>query len=126
MKKLQKEQVLLLHYLLCEKTGGDCGVREEGLLDSALGAPFQTFAGEELYPTLEEKAARLGFSLIANHAFVDGNKRIGVLVALTFLAINGVSLLPTSDEVIRMGLGIASGEMDYQGLLAWIRKHRNN
>ena len=124
MKKLPKEQVLLLHYLLCEKTGGDCGVREEALLDSALGAAFQTFAGEELYPTLEEKAARLGFSLIANHAFVDGNKRIGVLITLTFLATNGAPISPSSEEVVRMGLGVASGKMDYQELLFWIRKHR--
>ncbi len=122
MIKLQKEVVLRLHTLLCEKTGGDCGVRDHALLESALFSAFQTFGGEELYPTLAEKAARLGFSLIANHAFVDGNKRIGVLVMLTFLYINGMPISPTSDEVVRMGLAVAAGEMDYEALLCWINE----
>lgn len=124
MKAIGKESVLQLHSLLCQRTGGDDGIRDEGLLDSALASPFQTFGGEALYPTLEEKAARLGFSLIANHAFIDGNKRIGVLVLLTFMALNGAPLSPSSEAVIRMGLGVASGEMDYEALLSWIRENK--
>ncbi|MDR2787004.1 MAG: Fic family protein [Candidatus Accumulibacter sp.] len=78
---LSTEQVLLLHRITAEASGGSAGVRDGGLLDSALNAPFQTFGGQELYPSLVGKAARLGYSLIANHPFVDGNKRIGVGVA---------------------------------------------
>ncbi len=122
MIQLQKDTVLLLHTLLCEKTGGSDGIRDSALLESALSAAFQTFGGEELYPTLEEKAARLGFSLIANHAFIDGNKRIGVLAMLTFLYINGRPLSTSNEEIVRMGLSVAAGEMDYAALLSWIKQ----
>ena len=107
------EKVLLLHKLMIEETGGDPNLRDFGLLDSALTSAFQSFGGQELYPTKEEKAARLGFSLISNHAFVDGNKRIGMYVMLTFLEVNGVGIEPTNDDVARVGLAVASGEMDY-------------
>lgn len=92
-----------------------------GLLESALEQPFATFAGQELYPTLTDKAARLGFSLISNHPFVDGNKRIGVFAMLIFLQINGASLTCTNDDVIRLGLGVASGSMKYDAMLDWIQ-----
>lgn len=82
MIKFSKEKVLLLHQLIAEETGGSIGVRDEGLLESALEAAFATFGGQELYPTKEEKGARIGFNLISNHAFVDGNKRIGMHVML--------------------------------------------
>ena len=95
------------------------------LLDSALESAFLTFDGEELYPTKEEKAARLAFALIANHAFVDGNKRIGVLVLLTFLEVNGIRLNVDNDDVARMGLAVAAGTMKYGDLLTWIRAHRD-
>ncbi|MBE6854007.1 MAG: type II toxin-antitoxin system death-on-curing family toxin, partial [Ruminococcus sp.] len=74
----------------------------------------------ELYPTKEEKGARLGYSLISNHAFVDGNKRIGMYVLLTFLETNGIKLRPTNDEVARVGLAVAADEMKYEDLLDWI------
>ena len=118
------EKVLLLHKLMIEETGGDPNLRDFGLLDSALASVFQSFGGQELYPTKEEKAARLGFSLISNHAFVDGNKRIGMYVMLTFLEVNGVGIEPTNDDVARVGLAVASGEMDYDALLEWIRKNK--
>lgn len=120
MIKLSKEKVLLLHKLLTEETGGDPNIRDIALLDSALESAFQTFGGEELYPTKEEKGARLGYSLISNHAFVDGNKRIGMYVLLTFLEINGVRIHPTVDDVARVGLAVASGKMQYEDLLQWI------
>lgn len=120
MIKFSKEKVLLLHKLLTEETGGDPNIRDISLLDSALESAFQTFGGEELYPTKEEKGARLGYSLISNHAFVDGNKRIGMYVLLTFLEINGVRIHPTIDDVARVGLAVASGEMQYEDLLQWI------
>ena len=83
-----------------------------------------TFGGEDLYPTVEEKGARLGFNLISNHAFVDGNKRIGIYIMLVFLEINGVRIHPSVNEVARVGLAVAAGEMDYEALLEWIRENR--
>ncbi len=124
MIKFSNEKVLLLHRLITEETGGDPNVRDIKLLDSALESAFQTFDGTELYPTKEEKGARLGFALISNHAFVDGNKRIGMYVLLTFLEINGMKIRPTNDEVARVGLAVASGEMKYDDLLEWVRSYR--
>ena len=120
MIRLSKEKVLALHELLTEETGGDPSIRDLGLLDSALESAFQTFDGVELYPTREEKGARIGYALISNHAFVDGNKRIGMLVMMTFLEVNGIRLRPAVEDVVRAGLGVASGEMKYDELLAWI------
>ena len=122
MIKFSQEKVLLLHQLITEETGGDPGLRDFGLLDSALESAYATFDGNDLYPTKEEKAARLGFALISNHAFVDGNKRIGMYIMLTFLEVNGLRARPTNEEVVRVGLGVASGEIKYDELLAWVRK----
>ena len=124
MIKFSKEKVLLLHQLIAEETGGSIGVRDEGLLESALEAAFSTFGGQELYPTKEEKGARIGFNLISNHAFVDGNKRIGMYIMLTFLEGNGIRLDCTNEDVVHAGLSVADGSMDYEGLLAWVREHR--
>ena len=88
-----------------------------------LNSSFQTFNEKELYPTTEEKGARLGFNLVPNHAFVDGNKRIGLLVMLTFLEINNVHLIYTDEELIEIGLSLASGNMTYEKLLEWIKEH---
>ena len=121
MIKLSQEKVLVLHELITEETGGDPSVRDMALLDSALESAYATFGGEELYPTREEKGARLAFSLIANHAFVDGNKRIGMFILLVFLEVNGIRLLPSNEEVARVGLAVAAGEMKYEELLKWIR-----
>lgn len=123
MKVLSKRQILLLHTALIEQTGGSDGVRDEGLLESALHAPFQTFAEQELYPSLLEKAARLGFGLICNHPFVDGNKRIGTHAMLVFLDINQIELCYEDDELIAVILSVASGTMDYNGLLSWLQEH---
>ena len=120
MIRLSQEKVLALHEILTKETGGDPNVRDIALLNSALESAFATFGGQELYPTKEEKGARLGFSLISNHAFVDGNKRIGMYVMLIFLEVNGVKINPTNEEVARVGLAVASGKMKYQELLDWI------
>lgn len=124
MIKFSKEKVLLLHQLIAQETGGSVGVRDEGLLESALETAFSGFGGQEFYPTKEEKGARLGYNLISNHAFVDGNKRIGVYVMLTFLEVNGIRLDCTNEDVVKIGLGVADGSMDYEALLAWVREHR--
>ena len=99
MIRLSKPQILLLHEQLIAETGGSSGLRDEGMLDSALNTPFQTFAGKDVYPSLQQKAARLCFGLVKNHPFVDGNKRIGAHVMLVFLALNGIELQHTQTEL---------------------------
>ncbi len=126
MIKFSEEKVLLLHRLLIEATGGADGVRDIGLLDSALESAYATFDGKELFPSKEEKAARLGVGLVSNHAFVDGNKRIGMYVLLSFLEVNGIQIEATNEEVVEAGLALARGDMKYEGLLAWILEHKIN
>ena len=123
MIKFSKEKVLLLHQIMAEATGGSVGIRDEALLDSALEGCFAAFDGKELYPSKEEKAARLGFSLVSNHAFVDGNKRIGVYIMLSFLEINGIRINATNDDIVELGLSLADGSMKYEELLKWVLSH---
>lgn len=123
MKKLEKEQIIRIHELLIEEFGGLNGVRDESLLESALNAPFQTFDGDELYPGLVKKAASLCYGLINNHAFQDGNKRIGTLVILVFLDLNGVKVVVTNEDLIKFGLQVAAGEMTLEQVEKWIVRH---
>lgn len=120
MIKFSRDKVLLLHQIISAETGGAPELLDINLLDSALESAFLTFDGQELYPTKEEKAARIGYALISNHAFVDGNKRIGIYVLLTFLETNGIKIRPSNEEVVRVGLATAAGEMKYEDILAWI------
>ncbi len=121
---LTKHQILLLHEQLIEETGGSHGVREEGLLESAVSAPFQEFASVSPYPTIQQKAARLGFGLIMDHPFVDGNKRIGAHAMLTLLALNGIEILCTQKELSDIILAVASGSCGYDELLTWLLDHQ--
>lgn len=123
MIKLTNDKVLLLHQLLIEETGGEPNVRDINLLDSSINQIYQTFDGVELYKTKEEKAARLGYSLISNHAFVDGNKRIGMYMMLLFLDINGIKNNFTNKEIADIGFKIADSKMSYEEFLAEIKKH---
>lgn len=123
MIRLTKQQVMLLHKDIIAESGGSAEIRDEGLLDSALNAPFQTFSETELYPTLIEKAARLGYSLIKNHAFVDGNKRIGAHTMLVFLALNGIEVEYEDNDFIQLVLGVAAGEISDEQLLTWLKAH---
>jgi len=123
--KLSKRQVLLLHEQLLSETGGLPGLRDEGLLESALEAPFQSFGGEELYPSIQQKAARLGYGLIKNHPFADGNKRIGTHTMLVFLALNGIELDYTQEELEDIILKIAASEVQADALLHWLLEHEN-
>jgi death-on-curing protein len=123
MKLLSERQIILMHEQLIRATGGADGIRDEGLLEAAVFAPYQTFGDTELFPSIEEKAARLGFGLVKNHAFTDGNKRIGAHAMLVFLALNGVDVTYTQKELSDIILQIASGEREYADLLLWIRTH---
>ena len=125
MKKLSKEQILMLHTQLFQQTGGSDGVRDYNLLDSALETPFQSFGGDELYPTIQAKAARLGYGLIKNHSMIDGNKRIGTHAMLVFLALNGIELKYTQKELYETILDVAAGNIEYEGLLQWVLDHQN-
>ena len=125
MTILSKEQIISLHAQLIEETGGDGGLRDEGLLDSALNAPFQSFGSVEPFPSIQQKAARLGYGLIMNHPFVDGNKRIGAHVMLVFLALNGIELEYTQDELASEILSVASGDSGFEHLLKWIIEHQS-
>ena len=125
MIKFSKEKVLFLHQLMAEATGGSVGVRDEGLLDSALESAFAGYGDKEFYPTKEEKGARLGFALISNHAFVDGNKRIGMYIMMAFLEMNGIRIECTDEELVEAGLSVADGSMGYEELLSWVRDHRS-
>mgnify|MGYP004463418179 FL=1 len=125
MKTLSKRQILMLHRQLVEQTGGSDGIRDEGLLDSALSAPFQSFDNTDVYPSLQQKAARLCFGLVKNHPFVDGNKRIGAHAMLVFLAVNGVELTYTQAELSDIILQVAASEKEYPDLLDWLIRHQN-
>lgn len=107
MKRITKEQVIYMHEILIKETGGSHGIRDNGLLESALNAPFQSFGGEYLYKSLQLKAAKLGFFIVKNHPFVDGNKRIGLLLMLTFLELNNMEITCTDNELINLGFGLA-------------------
>lgn len=124
MKKLTKEQILMLHSELIRETGGSDGLRDEGLLDSALSAPFQGFGEIDNFPSIQQKGARLGYGLICNHAFVDGNKRIGAHAMLLFLSLNGIELEYTQEELSDMVLNVASGALQFEDMLKWVIKHQ--
>ncbi len=124
MKLISKRQVLLLHQHLVDETGGSPGLRDEGLLESALNAPFQSFGDTSAYPSLQQKAARLCYGLVKNHPFIDGNKRIGAHVMLVFLALNGIELSYTQQELVNIILQVAAGEKSYEALLAWVLAHQ--
>ena len=126
MIKLSIENVLAIHSLILDATGGMDGVRDEKILDLAVEGIYQTFGGVDIYPSIEEKGARLGYSLICNHPFYDGNKRTGLLASITFLAKNGISLEFSDDDLIVVGLNLANGTMSYKQYLDWIYAHKKD
>ena len=124
MNILSKEQILKMHASLIEATGGSAGIRDEGMLDLALNNPFQSFGGQELYPSIQAKAARLCFGLVKNHAMLDGNKRLGAHVMLVFLALNGYELYYSQKELSDVILALASGNIGEKEILQWIIEHQ--
>lgn len=116
-------EVLELHRKILEQSGGALGIRDMGLLESAIAQPRMIFGGEDLYPSLLEKAAALGFSIIMNHPFVDGNKRTGHAATETFLVLNGLEINACVDEQERVVLAIASGELERKAFVEWLQQH---
>lgn len=123
MRYLTLQQLLFLHQRIISQSGGSPGVRSLAAVESALAQPLMTFDGEALYPTLIEKAAALGFSLIMNHPFVDGNKRIGHAAMETFLVLNGFEIMATVDEQEAIVLRLAAGAVTRDEWLAWLLTH---
>ncbi len=124
MIKLTKEQILLLHTQLIETTGGSDGIRDIGLLESALESPFQSYGGGELYPSIQAKAARLCYGLVKNHAMIDGNKRLGCHVMLVFLALNGYEMKYAQKELSDLILDVAADRKQYEDSLHWLLVHQ--
>jgi death-on-curing protein len=123
MRYLTLGEVVALHRRVVSQSGGDSGVRDLGLLESALAQPKATLDGTDLHPTLIDKAAALGFALVANHAFVDGNKRVGHAAMEVFLILNGVEIDASIDEQERLMLDIAAGQRSRDELADWLRLH---
>lgn len=124
MIKLTKEQILLLHTQLIEITGGSDGIRDVGLLESALERPFQSYGGVELYPSIQAKAARLCYGLVKNHAMIDGNERIGCHAMLVFLALNGYEIEYKQKELSDLILDVAADRKQYEDILQWLLVHQ--
>ena len=123
MRYLRLREVIYLHHRVIEETGGSGGIRDLGALESALAQPRMTFGGEDLYPDLADKASALCYSIVQNHPFVDGNKRVGHAAIITFLEMNRHTLRADVDDQERVFLGVASGAIDRNELLSWIRSH---
>ncbi|HEY0076063.1 MAG TPA: type II toxin-antitoxin system death-on-curing family toxin [Abditibacteriaceae bacterium] len=123
MNYINLSQVLELHRRVLLQSGGSSGVRDQGAVESAIAQPTMTFGGQELYPSLEEKAAAPGFSLLNNHPFIDGNKRIGHAAMEFFLARNGYEISAPVDEQETFVLRLAAGEASREELVEWLRAH---
>lgn len=122
-RHLTLKEVLEIHRQVIERTGGTVGVRDLKALESAIMQPYITFGGEELYPTIVEKAAVLGFSLVMNHPFVDGNKRTAHAAMETFLILNGFEIQASVDEQETVILRLARGELSRERFTEWLREH---
>jgi death on curing protein len=123
MRYLVVEQVLTLHRLVCSRSGSSVGIRDVNALEAAVAQPAMTFGGVDLYPSLAEKAAALAYSLIQNHPFVDGNKRVGHAAMEVFLVLNGYEVNATVDEQEGVFLAVASGRMTRTELADWLAEH---
>ena len=124
MITLTVSEILRLHQKLLDATGGLSGTRDLGLLESAVYSANQVFGEEEAYPTVEQRAARLAYAITQNHPFVDGNKRIGMLVMLMTLRLNHVQIQYTQAKLIQLGLSLADNSYRYVVILAWINNHK--
>ena len=125
MKTLSIEMVLRLHDKITYSTGGSSGIRDRGLLESALNNAFQTFGGQDLYPSTIDKISVITYSIVNNHPMIDGNKRLGIMVMWMLLKLNNISITYTQDELIVLGLGIAQNQFKENDIRNWIEEHMN-
>ena len=123
MRHLSLAEVIELHRMVIEQAGGSPGLRDLGALESAVAQPRMTFGGADLYPSLVEKSAALCFSLVKNHPFVDGNKRVGHAVMETLLVLNGSEIEASTDEQEQLVLALAAGQLSREDLVGWLRGH---
>lgn len=123
MKQLSTEQIIRLHSQLISTSSGTDGVRDIGFVESAVANVFETYFGVDQYPTIQEKSARLCYSLIKNHGFIDGNKWIGIFTMLVLLEVNVISLDCTDEEFVELGVGVAGSKITYNGILDFIKSH---
>ncbi len=119
-------EVILIHDILIDKFGGTHGIRDRGLLESAISRPFQTFNKRELYPSIIQKAAALIESLVTNHPFIDGNKRIGYVIMRLYLLDKGYDILANQDDKYDFVMKIAAGKVDFERICNWIKNHIQN
>jgi death-on-curing protein len=124
MKTINIEEVVVFHRKIMEKTGGTIGIRDIGLVESALNKALLTFDGQDLYKELAEKISAITYALIKNHGFVDGNKRIGIAVMLLLLRLNEISIEYKQEELVSLGLGIADGSLKEADIQNWIQRHK--
>lgn len=124
MEFIDIENILLFHKKIVSKTGGSDGVRDLGLIESALNRGFMTFDGRDLYESTEMKASVISHGLIRNHGFIDGNKRIGVAVMILLLKLNDIDIRYSQQELIDLGLGVAEGRLNEKHILEWIERHK--
>lgn len=124
MRGLAISDIIVLHQKVIDKTGGSHGIRNIGLIESAVNRAFVTFDGNDLYETVEAKIAATTYGLVNNHGFVDGNKRIGIAAMLLLLQLNGYILQYRQDELIELGLGLAAGNLNEKDIQQWIKEHK--
>ncbi len=124
MKTISLSDIIIFHEKIVKATGGSNGVRDFRLIESALFSAFITFDGKDLYKNTEDKISAITFSLIKNHGFVDGNKRIGVAVMLLLLNLNNINISYSQEELVKLGLEIADGTIEIKEIKKWIINHR--
>lgn len=123
MEMIALEEIIIFHEKIIEKTGGSQGIRDIGLIESAINRPFQTYDGIELYPEIKSKISAITYSLINNHGFVDGNKRIGVSVMLLLLRLNDIEIEYKQEELVDLGIKIAENKCKEEDIKKWIESH---
>ncbi|MGO1712039.1 type II toxin-antitoxin system death-on-curing family toxin [Senegalia sp. (in: firmicutes)] len=123
MKSLSIEDIILFHEKIINQTGGSKGIRDKKLIESSINRAFATYGGKDLYPELIQKVSVITYSLINNHGFIDGNKRIGISTMIILLKINQIDIKYTQEELINLGLEIARGNIKENGILNWIKNH---
>ncbi|WP_373325929.1 type II toxin-antitoxin system death-on-curing family toxin [Sporomusa paucivorans] len=123
MRGLSVSDIIILHQKVIDKTGGSHGIRDIGLIESAVSRAYATFGGNDLYESVEAKIAATAYSLVGNHGFVDGNKRIGIAAMLLLLQLNGYKLQYSQQELIDLGMGLAAGNLDENDIQQWIKAH---